>query len=81
MTLSADTLTTLAAAAVIIGFLWTLHRDVAGLRERMSRLEGAFEGLRDAVNRLDSRMIGVENRLGAGSRSPKQVGLAQRNPT
>ena len=30
----------------------------------MSRLEDAFEGLRDAVNRLDNRMIGVENRLG-----------------
>ena len=28
----------------IIGFLWTLHRDVADLRERMARLEGLFEG-------------------------------------
>ena len=28
----------------ILGFLWTLYRDVAGLRERMVRLEGLFEG-------------------------------------
>ena len=29
----------------IIGFLWTLHHDVAGLRERIARLEGLFEGV------------------------------------
>ena len=44
-----------AAAAVIVGSLWTLHRDMramdtrigrdfADLRERMTRLEGLFEG-------------------------------------
>lgn len=49
---SPDTIATLAAAAVIIGFLWSLHRDVAGLhrdmsdlRERMARLEGAVDVL------------------------------------
>ena len=42
--MSADTIATLAAAAVIVGFLWSLHRDVADLRERMARLEGLFEG-------------------------------------
>ena len=40
-----DTIATLAAAAVIIGFLWSLHRDVADLRERMSKLEGTVEVL------------------------------------
>ena len=28
----------------ILGFMWGLHRDMAGLRERMARLEGLFEG-------------------------------------
>ena len=28
----------------ILGFLWNLHRDVAGLRERMARVEGLLEG-------------------------------------
>ena len=47
-----DTIATLAAAAVIVGFLWSIHRDVAGLhrdmsdlRERMARLEGAVDVL------------------------------------
>ena len=28
----------------ILGFLWNLHRDVAGLCERMARVEGLLEG-------------------------------------
>lgn len=35
---------TLALGVAILGFLWTLHRDIASLRERMARLEGLFEG-------------------------------------
>ena len=42
--MSPDTIATLAAAAVIVGFLWSLHRDVSDLRERMARLEGLFRG-------------------------------------
>ena len=34
----------IAAAAAILAFLWNLHRDVAGLRERMARLENLMEG-------------------------------------
>ena len=30
--------------AASLAFLWGLHRDLAGLRERMARLEGLFEG-------------------------------------
>jgi len=30
--------------AASLAFLWGLHRDVAGLRERMARIEGLFEG-------------------------------------
>ena len=50
--MSPETITTAVAAVVIIGFLWSLHRDVAGLhrdmadiRERLARLEGAVEVL------------------------------------
>ena len=68
--MSADTIATLSGMVVIIGFLWSLHRDVAGLRERMARLEGAFDGLRDAVNRLDSRMTGVEARMRGPESTP-----------
>ena len=53
--MSTDTIAIVTAAAVIVGFLWTLHRDmramdtrigkdIADLRERMARLEGLFEG-------------------------------------
>ena len=43
--MSSDSIATLGAAAVIVAFLWNLHRDVAGLRERMARLEGNMEVL------------------------------------
>ena len=43
--MSPDTIATVAAAAVIVAFLWTLHRDIAGLRERIARLEGAVSVL------------------------------------
>ena len=33
----------------ILGFLWTLHRDMRALSDRVSRLEGLLEGLRDAI--------------------------------
>jgi len=33
-----------AVGIAILGFLWSLHREVAGLRERMARIEGLFEG-------------------------------------
>ena len=56
--MSPELIATITAAAVILGFLWNLHRDMAGihrdmagihrdigdLRERMARLEGLFEG-------------------------------------
>ena len=56
--MSPELIATIIAAVVILGFLWNLHRDMAGihrdiaglhrdlgdLRERMARLEGLFEG-------------------------------------
>ncbi len=33
----------------VLTFLWMLHRDMRSLSDRVSRLEGLLEGLRDAV--------------------------------
>lgn len=41
--MSPEAITTAVAAVAIIAFLWNLHRDVADLRERMSRLDGTVE--------------------------------------
>lgn len=35
---------TIAVGIAMLGFLWSLHRDMADLRERMARIEGLFEG-------------------------------------
>lgn len=49
--MEADIIATLAVGVAILAFLWNLqrdiasiHRDMAGLRERMARIEGLFEG-------------------------------------
>ena len=39
----------IGGVATVIAFLWTLHRDLRSLSDRVSRLEGLLEGLRDAV--------------------------------
>ena len=69
--LSQETIATLGMGVVVIGFLWSLHRDIAGLRDRVSRLEGLYEGLRDSVaglrdsfNRLEQRFDRLEQRFG-----------------
>ena len=68
--LSQETIATLGMGVVVIGFLWSLHRDIAGLRDRVSRLEGLHEGLRDSVaglrdsfNRLEQRFDRLEQRF------------------
>ena len=32
----------LAGIVAVIAFLWSLHRDLANVRERLARLEGAL---------------------------------------
>ena len=61
--LSQETIAILGVGVVLAGFFWSLHRDVAILRERTSRLEGLFEGLRDSVNRLETRFDRLERRF------------------
>ena len=53
-------ITTIAVAIPVLGFLWTIHRDVSGLRVRMARVEGLIEG-------LAGRGTSAKN-LGAGAR-------------
>lgn len=46
---------TLAGVMTIAAFLWSLHRDMRALGERVARLEGLIEGLRDAVTARNER--------------------------
>ena len=39
----------IGGVVAVLAFLWTLHRDMRSLSDRVSRLEGLLEGLRDAV--------------------------------
>lgn len=53
---------TLAALVVIAGFLWGLHRDMAGLRERMARMEGKVEVMSGQLNMVMSTLIERERK-------------------
>ena len=54
---------TLGVGIAILAFLWNLHRDVANLRERMARLEGAVDLLtRVLIDREAGRTAGVAAR-------------------
>ena len=50
--MSADSLkyANLAGVIAVQAFLWNLHRDIVGLRDRMARLEG---DLRERLARLE----------------------------
>ena len=39
----------IGGVVAVLAFLWTLHRDMRSLSDRVSRLEGLLEDLRDAV--------------------------------
>ena len=56
MDLSSDTITMIALQLAVVGFLWSLHRDVRGLdkdlrdvSDRLAKLEGVVETLRDGI--------------------------------
>ncbi len=58
---------TLGSAAAIAGFLWSLHRDVRGLSDRVARIEGVIDDLRGLPERvakveglLEGRLASVE---------------------
>ena len=39
----------IGGVVAVLAFLWMLHRDMGALSDKVSRLEGLLEGLRDAV--------------------------------
>lgn len=56
MDLSSDTIAMIALQLAVVGFLWSLHRDVRGLdkdlrdvSDRLAKLEGVVETLRDGI--------------------------------
>lgn len=56
MELSSDTIAMIALQLAVVGFLWSLHRDVRGLdkdlrdvSDRLAKLEGVVETLRDGI--------------------------------
>ena len=46
---SAELIALFALQITAVGFLWNLHRDMANIRERMAKLEGVVETLRDTI--------------------------------
>lgn len=63
-------ITTVAVAIPVLGFLWTIHRDVSGLRERMARVEGLIEGFATQTasgrNRVNEPSYKVREPQGSG---------------
>ena len=49
--------------AASLAFLWALHRDVAGLSERVARLEERFEQFEKRFVRLEERFEQFEKRF------------------
>lgn len=46
---SAELIALFALQIAVVGFLWSLHRDMANIREGMAKLEGVVETLRDTI--------------------------------
>ena len=46
-TMTTGEITTIVGFVAVVGFLWTLHRDVRALSDRVARLEGTVDTLKD----------------------------------
>lgn len=64
MDVSLELIAIVALWLTTMGFLISLHRDVAGLREKMGHLEGRMGRLEDRMGHLESRMDHLEDRMG-----------------
>lgn len=42
-----DIIVTVIAWVTLAAFLWSIHKDIAGLSERIARLEGSVDVLKD----------------------------------
>ncbi|MCZ0942767.1 MAG: hypothetical protein OXJ53_06915 [Gammaproteobacteria bacterium] len=72
---------TLAVGLAILGFLWSLHRDMAGLhrdmaglRERMAKLEGTVSGLQTNMAGMQSNVNSLLQYMLTADRQPNQGG-------
>ena len=59
--MSAETITTAISAAAIIGFLWSLHRDMQSMDRRISHLGERMARLAGAVDLLTKFLIDREH--------------------
>ncbi|MCY4611075.1 MAG: hypothetical protein OXC38_05190 [Gammaproteobacteria bacterium] len=64
MNISLELIAIVALWLTTTGFLLSLHRDVADLRERMGRLEGRMEHLEGKMEHLEGRIERLEGRVG-----------------
>ena len=48
-TMDYDIIITVTAWVTLAAFLWSIHKDIAGLSERIARLEGSVDVLKDLV--------------------------------
>lgn len=58
----------------IAAFLWSLHRDMRGLGERLARLEGLVQGILSRIDGLDRRMSDIDHRMSGIKRLPSDRG-------
>ena len=49
MAWESDSVVVVALMVAVLGFLWSLRRDMCGLSERVAKVEGLLEGLRDSI--------------------------------
>ena len=49
--MEAGQIATIVVGVGIVGFLWSLHRDMRSLGERLARLEGTVDTLKDILTR------------------------------
>ena len=54
----------IAVGVAVIGFLWNLHRDIAGLHRDIAGLHGQFADLRERMARLEGLFEAFTGRRG-----------------
>lgn len=54
----------IAVGVAVIGFLWSLHRDIAGLHRDIAGLHGQFADLRERMARLEGLVEGITRQRG-----------------
>ena len=69
--MSPDAIATLGAPAIIVVFLWNLHRVVAGPGERMARLEGNMEVLVGFLIDRETKQEGGQSMIPVGDPGPR----------